>query len=69
MKVFTCNDQFGNYRTATVSVIVAETEERARELLLNELISNGIGEEDEEFTLQELNTNVEKAFILSDDGD
>jgi len=58
MKVFTCIDHETAYPVGGASVVVAETEERAREILYSELSRCGLGKY-KDFTLVELDLTKE----------
>jgi hypothetical protein len=64
LHVYTCDDHDGHW-TGTASVVVAETEEIARDLLQEELRSHGLNAK-KPFTLRRINTARPKAFILQD---
>lgn len=64
MKVFTCDNHDGFYPVGVASVIVAETEEEAAELLKVELRERELGADD--FTLIELDTSASRAVVLQD---
>jgi hypothetical protein len=64
MKVWTCNDHDGHW-VGTASVIVADTEDQARELLKAELKEHGL-DFHKPFTLRRINTSRPKAFVLQD---
>lgn len=64
MKLFTCNDHRGHWPVPTASVVVAGSEEEAREMLTKELKDRGI--DDDRFTLTEINPNKKQTIILSD---
>jgi hypothetical protein len=62
MNVYTCTDHDGHW-VGVASVIVAEDEEDARVLLIKELRSHGL-DEAKPFTLQKINTNDPRAYVL-----
>lgn len=64
LKVFTCNDHAGFWPVGSASVVVAENETEAREILRGALIGHGL--KDEPFTLKELDINRPHAVILND---
>lgn len=64
LKVFTCNDHDGFYPVGVASVIVAQTEEEAAELLKVELRKRELGTDD--FTLIELDMSISRAVVLQD---
>ena len=64
MKVWTCTDHDYFWPVGVASVIVAETEEEARELLNAELLKRGL--KTTPYTLEELDLNKPSAQILQD---
>ncbi len=66
VKVFTCDGFEGHYPVGAAAVMVAETEERARELLDAELKSGGLPGLREDDEVMELNPEVEVVFVLVD---
>jgi len=69
MKVFTCNDHEGFWPAGTASVIVAESEEQARKVLIAALKNIGL-DQDENFTLQSLELNPKEPYAkILRDGD
>lgn len=64
MKIFTCQDHAGRWPVGTASLIFAETEERAEELLRAELIARHLSPDD--FTLIEELPDIERAIVLRD---
>lgn len=65
MKVFTCDDHEGHWPVGTASVVVADNEDEAREMLTEKL--NGIGiEDDGDFTLNELVVSEKRVLVLCD---
>lgn len=64
MKVFTCNDHEGYWPVPTASVIIAENEKEARDMLHEQLLEKGLNKED--FTLVEVNTSIKQVITLSD---
>jgi hypothetical protein len=65
MRVWTCRDHDGHWPVGTASVIVAESEEQAQDLLKAELRAQELNPE-EPFTLQELNTATPCVRVLRD---
>ena len=67
MRVFTCVDHDCHYPVGVASVIVAENEQQARELLDAQLIEHGLNPYDEPpYTLQELALDTPQAIVLRD---
>lgn len=64
MKVYTCNDHDGFWPVGTASVIVAGSEDEARELLRNKLLSMKLDPSD--FTLAELDVSKRGVTVLRD---
>lgn len=64
MKVFTCTDHGYVWPTGVASIVVAPTEQLAREVLKAELDSRSLGHED--FTLKEVDLSVTQAIVLQD---
>lgn len=64
MNVYTCNDHDGYWPVGAASVIVARSEDEARELLRNKLRSMKLGTGD--FTLVELDLDKEGVTVLCD---
>lgn len=64
LNVYTCNDHDGHW-VGAASVVVAETEEIARDLLKAELKEHGL-DYHKPFTLRRINTSHPKAFVLQD---
>ena len=64
MKVFTCTDHDSIYPVGCCSIVVAPTEELARQLLQVELDSRRLGGRD--FTLQEVDLTLSRATVLLD---
>jgi hypothetical protein len=65
MKVFVCTDHAGHYPVGVCSVVIANDEQEARELLTAELKSHGLSTE-EPFTLRWINSEAPRAFVLLD---
>jgi hypothetical protein len=65
MKLYTCIDFKGQWPVPVAAVVLAETEEQARELLKKELINYHLGEQDD-FTLIKIPQTKCQAVILSD---
>lgn len=65
MRVFVCDDHEGFFPVGVCSVIVADTEARAAELLRAKLIEHGLTK-NQNFTLRELNVSEHRAFIIND---
>ena len=64
MKFFVCTDH-DNFYVGGVSIVIAETKLKARNLLSKELVKEGLKPYIEEpFTLQEIDTNVPIALVL-----
>lgn len=63
MKAFTCIDHDGLWPVPVASVVVAETEQEARDLLAKALKDGGLNPTG--FTLQEINLTAPNAAILS----
>lgn len=69
MRVFVCTDHEGFWPVGTASVVIAENEEQARELLtiaLRNRMMNGQGLDSLPFTLQEISSSEPAAHILRD---
>jgi len=64
MNVYTCVDHDNHY-VGVASVVVAETEEQARDLLKAELRGHGLNP-DVPFTLRKINITDPRAFVLQD---
>lgn len=64
MKIFTCTDHDCHW-VGGASVVVAPSEEIARRLLSVELQSHGLSG-NKPFTLREINTTEQRAFVLHD---
>ena len=64
MEVYTCTDHDGHW-VGVASVVVAGSEEAARDLLKAELKTHGL-DGDRAFTLRRINTDHPKAFVLQD---
>lgn len=65
MNVYVCSDHDGHWPVGVCSVVVAEDEAYARELLALELRTHGLKPE-KGFTLRRLNTEVARAFVILD---
>lgn len=67
MKIFTCVDHDYHYPIGVASVVVAENEEQAKDLLDNQLREHGLRESEEEpYTLKEISAETHRAYILRD---
>ena len=64
MNVYTCTDHDGHW-VGGASVIVANSEHEARELLKAELYEHGL-DSNKPFTLRQINTEKPRAFVLQD---
>lgn len=64
MNIYTCTDHKGHYPVGVASVIIAENERQARQLLHAELLVRGL--ESIDFTLHELEGDKCAAYILRD---
>ncbi|WP_068018941.1 hypothetical protein [Rhodoplanes sp. Z2-YC6860] len=64
MNIYTCVDHDGHW-VGVASVIVAETEDQARDLLVAELATHGL-DQTKPFTLRRINADAPKAFVLQD---
>ena len=64
LNVYTCTDHEGHW-VGVASVVVAETEEIAKDLLIAELAEHGL-KQTKPFTLRRINTAHPKAFVLQD---
>lgn len=66
MNVYTCDDH-DNVWVGGASVIIAETEDRARELLDAELKQRGLrGSDLRPYTLRRLSATIPGAYVLHD---
>lgn len=65
MQIYVCDDHEGHYPAGVCSVIVAEHEDQAKDLLRAELRSHGL-DPNKRFTLRRLNTNEPRAFVILD---
>lgn len=65
MKLFKCTDFEGHWPVGVAAIVMAETEEQARDLLAMDLKAQGLGEQDE-FNLVEVSTNAAGVHILND---
>lgn len=66
MKLFTCNDHKGHWPVGVGSVVVAENEDRARELLDAALVLDGLEPNVEyPYTLVKVSLDREDAYILT----
>lgn len=63
MKVFVCTDHDSHY-VGGASVIIAENEEQARELLDRELRLNGLNPQKSAYTLKEISLAYPHAKVL-----
>lgn len=66
MKLFTCTDHPGHWDIPVASVIVAESEGQARELLDAALRERGLDPKAEPYTLQEIDLSVTQTIVLCD---
>ena len=66
MKIFTCNDFDGFYPVGTAAVIIAETEDKAREMMTEALKQRQLGGTNPQFTLKRLAGNKPNVLILCD---
>lgn len=64
MRVYVCTDHDGHYPVGVASVVVAHTEEEARQLLVSELENHGL--RGKGFTLRCIQTESPQAFVLHD---
>jgi hypothetical protein len=64
LNVYTCVDHDGHW-VGVASVVVAETEDVARDLLKSELKEHGL-DHTKPFTLRRINTAHPKALVLQD---
>lgn len=64
MNVYTCTDHEGLYPVPVASVVVANSEAEARELLTAELREHGLKQK-HPFTLRQIQTERPQAFVLS----
>lgn len=65
MKVYVCQDHQGHWPVGVASIVVAETEEDARTLLINRLAKHSI-EQTEPFTLLPVDLAYPEAYVLCD---
>jgi len=65
MDVFVCTDHDGHYPVGVCSVVMAVSEEQARQLLLIELQKHGL-RGNQPFTLRKLQSEQPQAFVLLD---
>jgi hypothetical protein len=65
MNIYTCTDHDGFYPVGAASVVVANTEDEARQLLVAALNDHGLKGE-KPFILRRININTPRAFILVD---
>lgn len=63
MNVYTCIDHEGHWAVPVASIVIAETEQEARKLLVAELAKEGLDRLD--FTLNRVELDNQKAIILS----
>lgn len=66
MRVFYSTDHTGFWPVGVCSVVVAEHEDQARDLLRRELIAHKLDPDKQEFTLHEIDTTQIHATILLD---
>ncbi len=64
MNIYTSVDHDGHW-VGVASVVVADTEDHARELLRAELKIHGL-DPDKPFTLRQINADAPRAFVLQD---
>lgn len=62
MRIYTCTDHDG-FWVGVASVVVANDEDEARQLLTAEIKEHGL-DHHKPFTLREINTNQSRAFVL-----
>jgi len=65
VQVYVCDDHDGHYPVGVCSIVVAEHEDQARDLLRAELRSRGL-DANKRFTLRKLNTAEPRAFVILD---
>jgi hypothetical protein len=65
LNVYTCCDHDGHWPVGGASVVVAESEPMARDLLIAALRDHGIRQSGA-FTLRLINTDQPRAFVLND---
>lgn len=65
LQVFVCTDHDGHWPVGVCSIVVAFTEENAREMLQTELKTHGLDPR-KPFSLRRLNITNPKAFVLLD---
>lgn len=65
MNVYTCIDHEGHWPVGAASVVIADNEEQARELLIAELATHGL-RQTKPFTLKMLGLDVPKCIVLVD---
>lgn len=65
MNVYVCSDHDGHYPVGACSVVVADDEGQAADLLRAELVSHGL-DPNKGFTLRRLNTDERRAFVILD---
>lgn len=67
MKLYVCNDHDGFWPVGVASVVLAESEDQARELLDAELQKRGLRSHiDEPYTLEQVPQTKPKALVLCD---
>lgn len=66
MKVWTCADHIGHWPVGAASVVVADSEERAVELLRAELKDHGLDLDKQSFSLVRLPLTKERCRVLLD---
>lgn len=64
MKLFTCTDHDSIWPVGVASIVLAESEDNARELLTAELCERSLG--NKPFTLQEVAIDKPQAIVLKD---
>jgi hypothetical protein len=65
LRLWVCTDHAGHYPVGVASIVLAPTEERARELLSAKLREHGLDPEAGPYTLEERRL-VECAYVLND---
>jgi hypothetical protein len=65
MNVYVCTDHEGHWPVGVCSVVVAASEDEARELLAAELHTHGLHKE-EPFTLWQVSLERQRAMVLLD---
>lgn len=65
MNVYTCTDHKGHW-VGVASVVVADSEDEARKLLVTELETHGLKQGARPFSLRKINIAEPRAFVLQD---